>query len=230
MQRVHAPIIGIATGIDGDRARVRREYAECVRRAGAVPVLLAPPTDRFDEAAAEQLSLCHALVLTGGDDPATERYGEPTHAAATLEHPHRQAFDEALIREATARDTPTLGVCLGMQMMALLAGGALNQHLPDDTPTHTDHAHNRTHEVRPTVSPEAMPHGWVASSHHQAVRDPGDMRVVAAAHDGVIEAIDDPARRFWLGVQWHPERTEFEPLGLELFRRLVNAARSVRVP
>lgn len=232
MHDLDRPIIAIATGLEGDRARVRREYADRVWEAGGLPVLIAPPRTDPGACAGAQLSRCDGLILTGGDDPATERYGEPTHPRATLEPGERQAFDEALLYEASGRDLPTLGVCLGMQMMALASGGSLNQHLPDDTPTAGDHAQNRVHEIRPTVAPEVVPAGRVSSYHHQAVRDPGSMRTVAVADDGVIEAIDDPARRFWLGVQWHPERTDFQPLGLDLFRRLVSAARagSVRVP
>lgn len=224
------PVILIATGLEGDRARVRREYAQRVWEAGGLPVLAGPPASQVDDFARAQLTRAEGLILTGGDDPATEAFGERTHPAAAVEHPDRQAFDEALLREAGARDMPTLGVCLGMQMMALLAGGSLDQHLPEVIESHADHGQNRTHEVRPGVRPEVVGLGWVSSYHHQAVRDAGRMRVVARAHDGVIEAIDDPTRRFWLGVQWHPERTEYAPLGSDLFARLVRAARGARVP
>lgn len=221
------PVIAIATGIEGDRTRVRREYAECVWAAGGLPVLVGPPKSDADAVARAHLARVDGLILTGGDDPATEAYGEATHGSAVVEPADRQRFDEALLRAAAEKDLPTLGVCLGMQMMALLAGGSLDQHLPEVVATHADHGQNRTHEVRPTRH-EVLPVGWVKSYHHQAVRDAGRMRVVARAHDGVIEAIDDPGRRFWLGVQWHPERTEFEGLGIELFRRLVRAAGTVR--
>lgn len=223
------PVILIATGLEGDRARVRREYAECVWAAGGLPVLAGPPGCEVEAFARAQLSRVDGLILTGGDDPATEGYGEPTHGCAVVEPADRQRFDEALLRAAWEGDVPTLGVCLGMQMMALMAGGSLDQHLPDVLGTHGDHGNNRTHEVRPVAqvgSAGVVPVGWVKSYHHQAVRDAGRMRVVARAHDGVIEAIDDPGKRMWLGVQWHPERTEFEGLGIGLFRRLVGAARS----
>lgn len=220
----------IATGIEGERARAHRDYAERVWEEGGLPMLAGPPRGKFNAVAAALLDRVQGLILTGGDDPATEAFGEKTHASAVIEHADRQAFDEALLREAWRRDIPTLGVCLGMQMMALIAGGSLDQHLPEGVPTHADHAGGRAHEVRPVVSPTVVPAGLVASSHHQAVRHPGSMRVVARAHDGVIEAIDDPTRRFWLGVQWHPERTEFAELGSGLFARLVRAAGTRRIP
>ena len=167
-------------------------------------------------------------VLTGGDDPAMERYGVTTHPAATIEDPVRQAFDECLLarRAALVPDLPLLAICLGMQFLALSRGGTLNQHLPDDTPTHADHRDNRVHPIVPeaAVGDTVLRGGMVTSWHHQAVRDPGDLRVLARAHDGVIEAIDDPGQAFCLGVQWHPERTEDHGLGDGLFAGLVQAA------
>src|SRR5690606_30123082 len=168
---------------------------------------------------------------TGGDDPDTEPFGEPTHPAARRIHPDRQRFETALLRALDQRrEMPVLGICLGMQMMALAAGGRLNQHMPEDTPTHADHYDDRPHSLtrvcNGSVLWEAAPQGAgvVTSWHRQAVRDPGRLRIVARAPDGVIEAIDDPGRAFYLGVQWHPERTSDPGLGIELFRRLVAAA------
>jgi putative glutamine amidotransferase len=145
-------------------------------------------------------------------------------------HAQRQEFEIALLAELQRRPAaPVLGVCLGMQLMALHAGGKLNQHMPDDTPTAEQHRNDAVHDIR--LAPGAAAHsliapGPVTSHHRQAVRDPGKLRIVARAPDGVIEAIDDPARPFYLGVQWHPERTAFEPLGKSIFLRLIQAARS----
>ncbi len=253
-----APLIGITCSLDDRDLRVRRGYALAVERAGGVPVLLVPPDghsekekgsreeretggtpvplgrggaggDRAAEFAARYLALCDAVIFTGGDDPATERYGEPTHPAAKVVHPDRQRFEEALLAaldEARENAKPVMGICLGMQMMALHRGGALHQHLPDVLPTAVEHQNDHQHVVEP--SPGAgLPRGTVASWHHQAVRDAGRLRVIARAADGVIEAVDDPARGFYLGVQWHPERTSDPKLGQELFDRLVKAARSL---
>jgi putative glutamine amidotransferase len=223
MERGRPPIVGITCDLAEAggvlRAQVRPAYADAVRRAGGVPVLLQPDA----ACAADHARLCDAVVLTGGDDPATEPFGAPTHPAARLVHPARQAYEVALLAalEREHPEKPVLGVCLGMQMLALASAGALDQHLPDTTPTHADHWGDRRHTVRPTTPDAAWLAGEVTSHHRQAVSDPGAMRTVALAHDGVVEAIDDPRRPFVLGVQWHPERSGDGPLGLEIFRRLV---------
>jgi putative glutamine amidotransferase len=200
-------------------------YVRAVAEAGGIPLILPPMPDLAPEYARR----CEAFVFTGGDDPRTEAFGEPTHPSATPIHPDRQAFELALLGELQRRPAaPVLGVCLGMQMMALHAGGKLNQHMPDDVPTAEEHRHDRVHEIQ--VAADAggqtlIVPGPVTSHHRQAVREAGRLRVIARAPDGIIEAVDDPGRPFYLGVQWHPERTAFEPLGVKLFRRLVQAAR-----
>lgn len=201
-----------------------RSYAHAVRRAGALPVLLPPPEDHHDAVAQACAQRFDAYVLTGGDDPSTEPFGVPTHPQAKALHPDRQRFEVALVHALNARpDAPVLGVCLGMQLMGLCAGGTLDQHLPDSTPTHADHE-RRHHDIR-SLDNTALPSGTVWSRHHQAISDPGSLAVLAHAHDGVIEALHDPARPFYLGVQWHPERSDHAPLGIDLFQRLVDAAR-----
>src|SRR5579862_581301 len=123
------PIIGIAPDLTEPRpGRLRAEvgfsYAASVVAAGGLPIVLAPIVDLIPE----QIALCDGFVLTGGGDPRTEPFGEPTHKEAAPVHPDRQRYETALIEALLARpQTPTLGVCLGMQMMALVAGGTLNQ-------------------------------------------------------------------------------------------------------
>ena len=137
-----------------------------------------------------------AVVFTGGDDPVMEAFGEPTHPLATPIDPARQEYELALLDwlEHDHPAKPVLGVCLGMQLMALHAGGSLNQHMPDDVPTHEHHRHDKAHNVRPVVDGGPVAPGLVTSHHRQAVRDAGAMRVVAVAEDGVVEAIDDRTR------------------------------------
>jgi putative glutamine amidotransferase len=238
-------IVGLTCSLDDKEARIRETYLRAVALAGGVPILLPPPgaraTDSLKESvsspdsmnaeplhaiARAHLDLCHAIVFTGGPDPRTERYGEPTHPAAEPLHPDRQRYEEALLTALDERRAiPVLGVCLGMQLMALHAGGSLNQHLPDDTPTHADHMNDRLHAIVPIAgAPIPSVGGAITSHHHQAVRNPGRLRIIARAPDGVIEAIDDPARHFYLGVQWHPERTTDPALGARLFERLIRSA------
>jgi putative glutamine amidotransferase len=218
------------------RVNLRRSVIEAVARAGGTPVLLPPIASQ----ARAHMELCNAFVFSGGDDPRTEEFGQPTHPGVVPLDPDRQTHELTLLRllRDESPDTPVLGLCLGMQLMALIAGGELNQCLDDDTPTFADHApardnptRDRTHTLSMTVDHPLIASGEVNSWHRQAVRDAGSMRIIAKAHDGVIEAIDDPARPFYLGVQWHPERMgdagldQAGPLGDGLFRAVVNAAR-----
>ena len=222
-----APIVGVAAAIVDGRATVPLTYIDAIELAGGHPVILAPPAEEPRHAVDLALATCDAFLFIGGEDPVMEGYGVATHPAAVRESPRRQRFEEALLRALDVQrpEAPTLGVCLGAQMMALIAQGTLNQHLPDDTPTHADHVEDRIHNVIPCVDDSPIKPGRVKSKHHQAIRDPGRLRVIARAHDGVIEAVDDPDRRFYLGVQWHPERTEQAELGIDLIRALVDAAR-----
>ncbi|MCB9837862.1 MAG: gamma-glutamyl-gamma-aminobutyrate hydrolase family protein [Phycisphaeraceae bacterium] len=217
-----APLVGLTCDTIDGRSVCPGTYTRAIEQAGGVPLLL-PNRPALAPVYAD---LCDAFVLTGGEDPDMAPFGEATHPRAVVVHPDRQAFETALLRELSARhpDKPTLGVCLGMQWMALLAGGTLDQHLPDACPTSADHADDRTHGVEPCVPDPWVTSGVITSKHHQAVCDPGGLRVVARAPDGIIEAIDDASRRFYRGVQWHPERTAEPALGIEIYRALVSAA------
>lgn len=243
--RHNRPRIGITTDNDPDaegpgRYRLSRNYARAVAEAGGLPVMLAQQPDLV----APYLDLCDAFIFTGGRDPHMDAFGQPTHAEARLLDPTRQAFELALLQALDERpDVPVLGVCLGMQMMALNAGGQLNQHLADTLGEKAAAVHQRdsTHPIELRLADTALldddapPHAGteldrVTSCHHQAVADPGALRTVATAPDGTIEAIDAPSdqRRFYLGVQWHPERGPDGggPLNQPLFLRLVDAARA----
>lgn len=228
---VNRPLIGITTDIDEERLFPRSfgylPYARAVHAAGGIPVQLPP----LPEAAREHLDAIDGLVLAGGDDPRTEPFGQPTHPAAIPVHDLRQQYETDLLRALDQHrpDLPLLGICLGMQMMALVAGGRLNQHLPDTHPSpgdHWEHDHPVLIEGPFASHPLGFREGAVRSRHRQAVDDPGRLRVAGRAPDGVIEILADPDRPFHVGVQWHPERTPFAPLGLDLFRALVDAART----
>lgn len=218
--------MGLTCDLAPDRQFLKRPYVEAVRRAGGIPILL----PSCPELAEHYASLCHALVLTGGDDPRTEPFGEATHPNAVALDPRRQAMELALLDLAADRPTlPVLGICLGMQLMALHAGGAIDQHLPESLPTHSLHRSDEglgaSHQVRTRLFGRTLD-GVVLSHHRQAVRQPGSLEVVGRAPDGVIECICEPRRSFFLGVQWHPERTADPELGDGLFAALVAAANS----
>ncbi len=153
-----------------------------------------------------------------------EHWSIPTHPRARTIDPARQEFELALLRALDSRPgEAVLGVCLGMQLMGLHRGGRLDQHLPDSLPSAGSHSDCAVHGVC-----GALGEGRVHSNHRQALVDPGDLEIVARAPDGVIEAVRDPARPFYVGVQWHPERTDDEVLGPGIIRRLVEAAGKIR--
>jgi putative glutamine amidotransferase len=212
------PLIGITMDMDGERCFIRPGYALAVERAGGVPVLLPPAVNLVEEYVAR----CDGFIFSGGDDPIMEQWGIATHPKATKVHPERQAFEVALLHALEMKqEKPILGVCLGMQLMSLHAGGSLEQHLPDlGNGAAEAHWGRKEHAVAGDVG-----RGRVLSHHRQAITNSGRLRVCGRAPDGLIEAVQDDARPFYLGVQWHPERTDDENLGVGLFRRLIEAAR-----
>lgn len=221
------PIIGITTDVSEKDGRVKLDvaqaYCDAVERAGGVAVLLPPNAALVDE----YVQLCDGFVFTGGDDPRTEGFGAPTHAKATPMHALRQDFETKLLARLQAGDAPVLGVCLGMQLMSLAAGGKLDQHIEDNLPSHAEHW-GAEHAIKPIASATADPRfrfsGVVQSKHKQAVSDAGRLTPIATSADGVVEAVIDSARKFYVGVQWHPERTRDGAVGQRLFDELVKAA------
>ena len=209
-------------------------YARAIFAAGGWPVILPPIVEMIPL----HLERCDGFVVIGGDDPRTEPFGVPTHPKATPVHEVRQAFDAALLRALMEKpETPTLGVCLGMQMMALVAGGSLDQHLPETLPTADQHWGDSRHAIKPVLRSGPVGEmlgesgggvGGVTSHHRQAVTDAGSLRVAAVSEDGVIEAIERADAPFFVGVQWHPERTVERALGAGVFERLVREARAGR--
>ncbi|MFQ5785268.1 MAG: gamma-glutamyl-gamma-aminobutyrate hydrolase family protein [Alphaproteobacteria bacterium] len=192
---------------------LRENYFVAVRRAGGLPVAL--PHETADAGA--YLDRIDGLVVTGGAfdvDPAL--FGATTRHATVATKDQRTAFELAATRLAVERDLPVLGICGGQQLLNVALGGTLIQHIPDEIegalsheqpnprtePGHTVRIEPGT-RLRDIVGVDELA---VNSAHHQAVCDlaPG-LVVDAVAPDGVIEGIEDPARRFLVGVQWHPE-------------------------
>jgi gamma-glutamyl-gamma-aminobutyrate hydrolase PuuD len=200
-------------------------YTASVARAGGMPIAI-PPLD----GSTELLDLLDGLVFTGGSDLNPATYGQEPHRESTGFHDQRDRAELALIREALARDMPVLGICRGMQLLNVALGGDLIQHLGRDT--HKGPPGRYTfHEV--TVEPgtrlaEVLGAGTrTHSCHHQAPGRLGTgLRQSASAEDGTIEAVEQPAARFVLGVLWHPEEDEVR--GAPLFRELVTQATTYR--
>lgn len=213
------PVIGLtsyreeaAWGVWHQRADLLpTQYAVAVESAGAVAVLL-PPQSR-PEAADAVVRRLDALVVSGGADVDPARYRAEPHPRTTGWRPDRDAWELALLDAAQQVSLPVLGVCRGMQLMAVHAGGVLDQHTPELV---GHERHNPGGDAFGRVQVRPVPGTRVARltgaadlevhcHHHQSVRaHPG---FVAAAHadDGTLEAMELPGERFCVAVQWHPE-------------------------
>lgn len=211
---------------------LRQNYFDAVAAAGGVPIAL----PHLADLAEAYVSGLDGLIVTGGAfdvDPALYGGGD-THPTVLLK-PGRTAFELAATRAALARGIPVLGICGGQQLLAVAMGGTLIQHIPDAIPGALPHEQPNPrdepgHEI--AVAPGTLlarivgvQRMAVNSSHHQAVADAGPGGVVSAvAPDGVVEAVEYPAHRFALGVQWHPEYA-VDPQDPAIFRAFVAAAR-----
>jgi putative glutamine amidotransferase len=209
-------------------------YADAVAGAGGVPMLLPPATAGSDiePAACAALDGLHGLVLTGGADVDPACYDAPRDEHTGPERSDRDAWEIALVGAALRLDLPLLGVCRGMQVLAVALGGTLIQHLPDsignESHRPTVGAHGR-HEVR--LADGSRIADWlgtrtdVATYHHQSVdRLPSSVVANGWAGDGTIESFEVCDTTWTIGVQWHPEVHN----GLPLFSAFVDACRCWR--
>jgi putative glutamine amidotransferase len=206
-------------------------YADAIVRAGGVPVLLPPATDDPDAAAATVARL-DGLVVSGGADVDPHQYGEEPHPRTASWRPDRDAWELALLTSAAAANLPTLGVCRGMQVMAVAAGGTLEQHTPDVV-GHEEHSPGgdvfgeiEVVTTEPSALRSILGTGTtVHCHHHQSVRSHPGLVVSATADDGTLEAFELPDDRFRVGVQWHPETAD----DVGLLAGLVRAAAAYAV-
>ena len=229
-----APLIGITTYHREAEGRPRftipSSYVDAVRDAGGTAVLLAPG----ESSPGDLLDRLDGLVLTGGGDldPA---FGAPPHPATYFTCPERDAFEIALVDAALARETPTLAICRGMQILNAARGGSLHPHLVErvgETVIHRlsqDEAAAHAVEIAAgslLAEAQGATHvETVPSWHHQCVQALGEgLRAVAWAPDGVVEAVESASARL-LAVQWHPELAPVGSAGRRLFDRLVGWAR-----
>jgi putative glutamine amidotransferase len=196
------------------------DYEESIRRAGGEPWVV----EAGINLAADVIGRADGLLLAGGGDVDPAHFGETPHPTFDPAESGRDAYEIELIRLALERDLPLLAICRGIQVLNVARGGTLVQDIPTELPGALEHklavpphnAFDLAHEVwiekdsllsrlageslksRDTVD--------VNSRHHQSVKTLGQGLVTTAtAPDGVIEAVEDPSRRFCLGVQWHPE-------------------------
>jgi putative glutamine amidotransferase len=229
------PLIGITMDYSDkpDQYMLTHAYATAVEKAGGMPFPLAYLLDHA--LIPEVLDRLEGIVFTGGQDIDPVRYGEARHPQAVPLHADRERFEFALLKEVESRRMPTLGICLGSQVMNVYRGGSLFQFLPD-LPREGALEHrrlelaSRRHPIQ--LNPETELARRIGktqlsanTSHKQAMKTVGrGLRVIATAPDGVIEGVEDPSLPLFLALQWHPERLHEEPEHLAPFQMLVERA------
>ena len=230
------PVIGITSYAEEARwgvweapaALIPLSYVQAIERAGGRPLLVPPTLEGLEET----LDALDGLLLSGGSDLDPDTYGADAHPETNGVRPERDRAELALLEAALARDMPVLAVCRGSQVLNVARGGDLVQHLPEVV-GHEGHKQTpgvfAEHDV--DVLPQTKLHDVVGerapvkSHHHQGYGQLGEgLREAARAEDGTVEAIEDPSRRFALGVLWHPEEGE----DAALFDALVEEARRYR--
>jgi putative glutamine amidotransferase len=234
---VARPLIGITTyaepsvrwgAWDLPAALIPLDYVAAIERAGGRPLLVPPSAEGIDET----LDGLDGMIFSGGSDLDPETYGADAHPETNGVRPERDRAELALLQAALARDMPVLAICRGSQVLNVARGGDLVQHLPEAV-GHEKHKHTpgvfADHDV--AIDPATRlgslvgDRAPVKSHHHQGFGRLGEgLRESARADDGTVEALEDPSKRFAIGVLWHPEAGE----DAALFEALVAEAREYR--
>jgi len=231
------PVVGICAAVhpaawtvwrDVEANVSQRTYSLALGAAGAMPIVL-PPDEGGVREPDGVLDLLDALILAGGADIDPSLYGAERQPETQDTNLDRDRFEFALAARALERDLPLLAVCRGMEVLNVVCGGTLEQHLPEaERHLHTPGRFS-DHEVRlepGSLAARAVGSERVAvrSHHHQGVAELGDGLVASgwSEPDGVIEAAENPDRRYVLGVLWHPE----EDVKSSVLASLVEASRS----
>lgn len=232
------PVIGITLDlVNGNDTRynyshfswyaLRQNYAQSIEKAGGIPLLIHHSYNLIEDI----LSIIDGLVIPGGDDLDPKLYGEEIISDTIILNNERSNFELVLVKKALEKNIPFLGICNGMQLLNVLLGGSLFQHLPDHFSTAAEHrssglrnaaAHlihiNQGTLLSTLISDTTQ---MVTSWHHQSVKELGKNLIISAkAPDGVIEAIELNNSKFVVGVQWHPEYLVSE-LDSKLFQKFI---------
>lgn len=225
----YRPLIGITTNHEGIDATLREVYYKQIVRAGGTPVLIPPVAD--NDVLLTTLDTLDAIVLSGGGDFNPLWAGEEPVPQLHNINNERDLPELLLTRYAFDRQLPMLGICRGIQTLAMALGGHVEQDIKPTLIKHSQTSHQSTQTHSVNITPGTMLSDifggeatiYVNSFHHQAVDNPGNhMRTAAMAPDGTIEAIESSEQKPIIGVQWHPEWLAED--GLPLFRWLVSEA------
>lgn len=236
------PIIGVTCyveAVDRDPWVAQRSvvlphaYVAHIEQAGGIALVLPPRLDVDEAMVNSLLDRLDGVILAGGADVESTRYAAPPHPTSQSPRPDRDAWELALAQATSRRGVPTLGICRGMQVMAVAAGARLEQHVPDRVGGHEHSPEPGRYSVHPIravagsrlaeiVGPDELD---VPTYHHQAVIPDSLVETVYRASawhaDDTLEGMEDPRAPFRIAVQWHPEVGQ-DP---RLFQALVAAAR-----
>jgi len=230
------PVIGVLPLYDKEKESLWMlpRYMDALEAAGAIPVML--PLTSDEESIRDLAALFDGFLFTGGPDVEPAMYGEEQKPTCGETCPARDVLEKLVFEAVLPLDKPILGICRGIQMLNVLLGGTLHQDIPTEVETELIHRQKApydqpSHEVtlvkgspiHQLLGEDVIP---VNSCHHQAIKDlaPG-LTVMAAAADGVIEAVYHPEHRFFWAVQWHPEYSwRADNRSLEIIRAFADAA------
>ncbi|CAA7600698.1 Peptidase C26 [Acididesulfobacillus acetoxydans] len=234
------PFIGITVAHHAEELEnfPRHNYVQSIRKAGGVPILIPPPADRQESEIL--LAKLDGLVLSGGGDISPLYLGESPRAGIRNCFPERDLGEILLARSAMEKNIPLLGICRGIQVMAVAAGGSIYQDIPSQCPAALEHSQTAPRDC-PWHEVEILDSGLlrivglkklqVNSFHHQAVSVlPSAFRTAALAPDGIIEGIEAPQLKFCLGVQWHPEGMPSAEHSQAIFAALIRVCGNSSAP
>ncbi len=236
------PIIGITLDLVNNSEKynyasfpwyaLRQNYADSVIKAGGIPLMLPYQHDSIEEI----LSIIDGLIVPGGDEDIHPKfYNQDFTSDRTITNDQRDNFEILITKKVLEKNIPFLGICRGMQLLNIVCGGDLIQHLPNyvsDTGINHEQAHPKhilSHKI--IITPKTLlatlsnaETCMVNSTHHQAVGKLGNGLIVSAtAPDGIIEAIESISHRFVMGVEWHPEYLNPNNLDSNIFKALIQA-------
>ena len=228
----YQPVIGITGNYEDNICKLSHGYFQSVVAAGGVPMIIPPVEDA--NTLVNTLDRIDALILSGGGDINPLFGGDEPSPRLRGINQKRDLPELMITRLAYNRQIPILGICRGIQALAVALGGKVAQDISIQANVkHSQDADRaeQTHSIK--IAEDSILHSlygeekiYVNSFHHQAVKDAGDkFRVVAKSSDGIIEAMESSEYKSIIGVQWHPECLED---GMPLFRWLVEEAKAFR--
>ncbi len=237
---MNKPIIGITTDdYLPERAPkysenfiLRKNYCSAVEKAGGVPIIIPYSINLVNNYS----NFLDAIVISGGNfDVDPSHFGEEINSHVIQTKPSRTDFEINIIKEMLGDNKPVLGICGGQQLLHVILGGKLIQHIPDEINTEINHEQPNPrnqpgHKVE--IRKASLLYDIIGksildvnSAHHQAVKDkPDGVTLNAFAPDGVIEGIESKNYNFCLGVQWHPEFL-VNDYDIKIFRALIDASK-----